>query len=425
MLNLKKMKKILLIISLLSLSNFVFSTNNSHLLLIQKDSAYAEITNSKSDTIFIHSSTDNIDKIKEDKIKKYLDYIIQIATILAILLGVIFGYPAILRKLQEEHIKELIKKTQETNNQIKKKSIEIINKYSTRTYKDIIITKNDIQEIFNEIVKLNEESINASKEVNTLTFLLKTTFQGILRYYNPKTNRDIYSSEIFNFYLSVLSEIVFFTTKVINLPKRTSTAKIKRITRKLDRFLSQNTFKKYKYFEQGLDYSSCNAIVFSFYVDVNSSRNHIFYRAAYNIIKSPAPIMRMLYLEKFYIPPILKKEKDLLLFKDYLLYLIGYEIDNYISEKEEKKIVKCYYANISDTFAWIHNIKMEDLKNNFTDNYLSNNKKNIELKINSLKELKPECIIIELDYTFLNQLFIKNKRLIKKKMIQEKRKKKN
>ncbi len=424
MLNFKKMKKTILIISFLSFFNIVFSANNSQ-LLSQEDSLYAETIKVKTDTIFIQVTKDNAAEIKEDNLKKYLDYIIQLVTIAAVLLGVILGYPAILKKLQEEHIKELIKKTQETNNQIYKRSIEIINKYSTRAYKDIVITKNDIQEIYNEIVKLNEESINASKEVNTLTFLLKTTFQGILRYYNPQTNRDIYSSEIFNFYLSILGEIVFFTTKVISLPKKASTAKIKRINRKLDKYLTQNTFRKYKYFEQGLDYSSCNAIVFSFYASVNSCRNHIFYRAAYNIIKNPAPIMRMLYLEKFYIPPILKKEKDLLLFKDFLLYLIGYEIDNYKSEKEEKKIVKCYYANLSDTFAWIHNIKMKDLKNNFTDNYLTDNRNSIKLKINSLRELKPECIVIELDYNFLNQLYTKNKELIKKRMIQEKRRKKN
>ncbi len=388
----------------------------------EADSSYTRMKVSESDTILIHFTSNGSENIKEDKIKKYLDYIIQISTIAALLLGVIFGYPAILRKLQEEHIKELIKKTQETNNLIKRKSIEIINKYSTRAYKDVLITKNDIQDIFNEIMRLNEESVDASKEVNTLTFLLKTTFQGILRYYNPKTNEVIYSSEIFKFYLSILSEIVFFTTKVVNLPKRVSTSKIKRINKKLDKFLNQNTFKKYKYFEQGLDYSSCNAVVFSFYVNVNSSANHIFYRAAYNIIKNPAPIMRMLFLEKFYVPPILKKEKDLLLFKDYILHLIGYKIYDYKSEKEEKKIVKCYYANISDTFAWTHNLKLEDLKNTFKDNYLTNDNREIELKINSLKEYNPECILIELDYSFLNQLFIKNRGLIKKKMIQEKRK---
>lgn len=425
MLNLNKMRQAFIILSFLYCSYFAVSSNNSNPVVWEKDSIFTNVSNTKSDTILIHLTSDSSENIKEDKLKKFLDYIIQIATIAALLLGVILGYPAILRKLQEEHIKELIKTTQETNNKIKRKSIEIINKYSTRAYKDVVITKNEIQEIYNEIVKLNEESVDASKEVNTLTFLLKTTFQGILRYYNPGNNKDIYSSELFNLYLSILGEVVFFTTKVVNLPRRVSTSKIKRINKKLDKFLNQNTFKKYKYFEQGLDYSSCNAVVFSFYANVFAIENHIFYRAAYNIIKNPAPIIRMLYLEKLYIPPILKKEKDVLFFKDFYLHLIGYKIYDYKSEKEEKKIVKCYYANISDSYAWIHNINLDDLKNNFKDNYLNNNKKEIVLKINSLKEYKPECIAIELDFNFLNRLFIENRKFIKQKMIQEKKKKKN
>lgn len=347
-----------------------------------------------------------------------LKYTKEIITIIGLAAAIALGYPALRKKLTEDHVKKIIDEIQGSNKEIKALCQSLSDKHLSRTYKSEILSVHDIQQTYNELDDLHKKALNASQEVLTFTFLLKRTVQGILRNYDPKNNAyRIFSDEFYGFYIQVLYEIAFFATKIVNIPASPRTVRIKYLTRSIEKFVTYNKYKKFKYIEQGVDYHVASPLLLSFYGRLYNYHNINILRAAYKIFNSPAPIIRLLYLNGFYFPPVLKK-KEPTLFLYMSFHLIGFKRQTQYGEKGEREIVSLIYANISEMVNFTKSVKKEELENEFFDDYISSKdvdlKKAIKIDFGNL-----ENVTLDFERSYLKDLFKKNKRLIRDKMLKE------
>ena len=354
----------------------------------------------------------------QDLFGSILQYSKEIVTIIGLIAAIALGYPALRKKLTEDHVKKIIEDIQSSNKEIKILCQSLSDKHLSRTYKSEILSNSDIQQAYNELDDLHKKALNASSEVVTFTFLLKRTIQGILRRYDPKNiSYRIYSDEFYTFYINILYEIAFFATKIVNIPSSSRIVRIKYINRVVEKFVTNNRYKKFKYFEQGVDTKYASPLLLSYYGHIYRCHNVIILRAAYKIFNSPAPISRILYMNGFYFPPILKK-KEPTLFVQETIHLLGFKKSLQFNDKGRKDVVSLLFSNNSEMFNFTKSLKKEQLENDFIDDYISS--KNVDLK----KALKInfgnlEDITIEFEESYLKDLFKANKRLLRDKMRKE------
>lgn len=348
-----------------------------------------------------------------------LDYIKEIITIIGLLFGLFWGFPILRKKLQEDQIKDFVKETQQYNKNIRQECHKLIEKHTTKQYKNIVIGYKELQNIYLEICEIDLKAFNTSKEISSLVFLLKNTFQGVLRHYNKNT-KLLTTGMVYPFYLSILSEIIFFATKVVLLPEKASTEKFRLINKKIDPYLSDNTFRKYKYFEIGLNIKATSPVTFLYFSLINKHADFLFQRASYQIMKNVAPIAILLFFNKIYFPIILERnEKFILSDSKVKLYLIGFQSIITHSTTESKKSVDFYYSNLDDTMVFVKNrLKKSHFISDYKDIYIKS--KQIDLpKINSFATDAPEILKVNVDQEYVQELFKDNKKKIKKKMKKE------
>lgn len=354
----------------------------------------------------------------QDLMDSILRYTKEILLIIGLGAGIVIGYPALRKKLTEDHIKKLIEDIQSSNKNIKIQCQTLIDNYYSKTYRSDLLAISDVQQTYNELDNLHKEALNASKEVVTYVFMLKSTIQGVLIHYDP-TNLPyrIYSDDYYSLYIRILHEIIFFTTKIVNIPSSSRTVRFKYINKKIRKFIIKENFRKFKFFEQGVDYRYTSPLLLSYYGNINKGKNILILKSAYKIFNSPAPIIRLLYLNGLYFSPILKK-KEKTIFIEEKLYLIGFKASTQYNELGEKEIISLIYCNISDMLNFTGSIKKEDFENDFIDDYIvSKNldiKKAIKITFGTIEE-----ITIEFEKSYLKELYKRNKRLIESKMRNE------
>jgi hypothetical protein len=354
----------------------------------------------------------------QDLVDSILNYTKEILIIIGLGAGIVLGYPALRKKLMEDHIKKLIDDIQSSNKSIKIQCQTLIDNYYSKTYRSDLISISDIQQTYNELDSLHKQALNASKEVVTYVFMLKSTIQGVLKIYDPmQVPYLIYSNEYYGSYITILHEIIFFTTKIVNIPSSSRTVRFKYINKKIEKFIIKDNFRKFKYFEQGVDYRYTSPLLLSFYGNIHKFQNTLILKSAYKIFNSPVPIIRLLYLNGLYFAPILKK-KEKTLFIEERLYLIGFKSSIRYDEKGEKEIVSLLFCNISDTMNFTGSIKKEDLENDFIDDYIPSKDLDLKKALNLTFGTKEE-ITIEFEKSYLKELYKRNKRLIKNKMRNE------
>ncbi len=352
----------------------------------------------------------------------WLEVTKEIVIIVGLVLGIYYGYPLLIKKLQEDHIKKLIEETQKSNKTIRELCHRLIEKHSTKSYKNRRVDYKELQDIYLEIREIDLNAADTSKEIASLVFLLKNTFQGVLRHYDPTKTKIITSAGLYSFYITILSEIIYFATKVVTLPKKANTIKFKLINKKIDRFLKENTFRKFKYFEIGLDINSTSPTTFLFFSHINNNSEYLFQRSAYQIISDPAPISRILYLNEIYYPVILERNESFTLFDEKIqLQMIGFSFMVTHDSTGTKKTIDIYYANLNDILIFVRsNLKRSDFEQDFSDKYIESDGINLD-NINSFTTSIPEIVKINIDQKFLISAFEMNKKKLKKKMLEEKK----
>jgi hypothetical protein len=389
---------------LLLLFTLVFSTSFVH----------NPIYNNK-ETGIIYDKNDNSTIELWDNIIKYT---IEILTIVGLVFGLSLGFPFLKRKLKEQQASKIIDDIFKANKVVKRECISLIDKYIFKTHESYILNKSELETILKDIMEIERHTFNSNSQVITLTFLSKKLIQILIKNYKIKQTISISSREIYNILIDLLSEIEFFATFVVNL-KGFQFKSFKYAKKELRPYTSDYKFKKYKKAPQGLVYSSTSVITLKFFQIILKTNNYLISRSAYKIIGESSPIVRFLYLKKIYFPVVLESNEDSPFWGDHALFLVDFNFSTQLnSANNVRKIVKLTYSNLVDNYQFTKILKKDDIINKYHDGYISSEGVDLS-KITSLSKHNPESLCFVLEEAYLNDVFVKNIKKIRRKMKDE------
>jgi len=317
---------------------------------------------------------------KEDmsNLDKYLDYFKDIFGSLVALLGILLTLPILRKKLIENHITNKLNEIQTKNSEIQSYNQKLIDKYIPLTYSNDLLTKQDLENALNDLQEGFHISQNASSDVATLMFYLKTTVQGAIKHFDNKKSKLFSSRGFYGFIMDNLDLVNYYSKQVVQIPKSTKTQKNDIITKALRKYVSDSQIVQFKYFKLGIIDSPDSAHFTMFTGKVNRTNHSLLMRATFQIYMSPRAVAKLLYINKIYAPLILSMPHENPLFgtKSLDLYLIGFSISNQISvdPNEPSKVVDLIYSNPEDFHRFVEALKYEKLKTEFKDNWIPDSK---------------------------------------------------
>lgn len=343
-------------------------------------------------------------------------------TIIITIVGLILGGRLLKRKLLENHISTALIDIQNNNKEISKKSIVILDEINSQLIlkKEETLNKNTDEIIKEQLIKINElyiSSQNGSSECQSLIFYLKETLHNTL---NLMVNSDqaivMSNYDVFNLIRNTLSNVMYFATQVVPVPKSGKTKSLNTISNDLHKYVNDPKTKKYKYFNQGVNYDPYSAMFMRFYV-INFNNNSYIKRAIFQIFKNLPPVTSMMYKSEIYAPPIIEW-KNIETGAQFYLYLIGYKTKslNFSMYNKIDIHTDLIYTNYDDNLSVVEALLARNTLIHFSDAYILNSgfkfSKEVKFKRDGFETIK-----INVDTEYLHLSFNKNKRAFRKKLI--------
>jgi len=358
---------------------------------------------------------------KEDKseAEKYFGYFKDILGPLVALLGILLTLPILRKKLIENHITTKLNEIQTKNTEIQSYNQKLIDKYIPLTYSNDLLTKTDLEAALGELQEGFHISQNASSDVATLMFYLKTAIQGAIKHFDNQKSKLFSTRGFYGFIIDNLDLVNYYSKQVVQIPKSTKTKKSSIILKAISKYVSHSKIEQFKYFKLGIIDSPDSAHFTIFSGNVNKTNHALLMRSTFQIYLSPKAIAKLLFINKIYAPLIISKPHEDPLFgtKSLDLYLIGFSINNQISVDPEapSKVVDLIYSNPVDFHRFIDALKYEKLKSDFKDIWIPDSKFDLSKSI-SMAKTEIETFKLKYDQEYLVEMFKNNKRKIKKKI---------
>lgn len=362
--------------------------------------------------------TVKLEESKKSNLEVCLDYFTDFLGPIIALLGILLAVPILRKKLLENHISKALIDIQTANKEILLQTTDIIDEFVKRTYSNDLLSKNELEEIYDKIRSLYKKSQEGNSDSQTILFLLKVTIQNILKHYDPTKTSIISTREIYGIVLYCLDYVTFFSTQVVQIPKSTKTNKNDLINKKLKRYVSNSEFLKYKHFKQGLIDDPNSAHYLLFYAKIYNSSTYLIQRSAFQIFWNSSAIKKMLFVSGIYAPITLSAPTINPLFpgENYTLYLIGFQKRTLLeSGKGMKYIINLIYSNPNDVERFVEGLSFEKLKENFMDTFIENSGFLIS-KANSMTKGDIEILSFQYDLEYVENTFKINKRRFQKKL---------
>lgn len=376
------------------------------------------------DTTAITTYNIGIEFIKENTymniVESIIFYLKEILTILGLSIGLILGLPFLSRKLREQQFSKIINDIYSANRAVKTEILPLMDEAITKTYTNDIIEKGELNEILDKIQRIQKEAVNSSSQVISFLFLTKKLFQILESDYEIKSTIPVTSGEVYGLLISILNEIDFFASNVVNI-KAFGFRKLVYAKDELRTYTTENKFTVFKAPPQGLFISSNSIITIKFIQEVLRTQNYLICRSAFKILGNSDPIARLLLLGKIYFPVRLKEitenEKP---FGPFILHLVSFKIMKrwYSSGEPTRNIVSLTYSNIGNFFRYTKTITTEELKENYIDEYLKTSWSDFA-EFKDIKHNEPECITFEIEEQVLHSFFEKYSSQLKSKMKSE------
>ena len=286
------------------------------------------------------------------------------------------------------------------------------------TYTIELVSLEELKYLTLVTTDLQKLSLDANKDSNTILFFLKITLQNTIRHYDKGKHGMISSNEIINLMISVLQQVIFFSTQVVQIPRSSKTFKNHLINKKISRYVTNSEFEKYKYFKQGLITDPRSAHFLLFYSYLSSTSTKLITRSCFQIFNNTSPLQFLTYLKKIYAPMHLERKDEYSPFRDnFLLQLMGFKIKTSLSTVTNSSIdvIELNYTNPSDFHLFAKSITKDELLNEYKDSLIKNS--GFELsKMNKYSYHENEIISIEFDLDYCQEQFKKNKKSFKKLM---------
>ena len=275
-----------------------------------------------------------------------------------------------------------------------------------------------LQYLTQVIKDLQKLSLDANKDSNTILIFLKITLQNTIKHYDDTKHGMISTREIFGIIISVLEQVIYFSTQVVQIPKSSKTSKNNLINKKVSKYVTHSEFEKYKYFKQGFIDDAKSAHFLLFYSYLNSSSTKLITRSAFQIFQDTSPLQCMAYVREFYAPMHLEKKENHSLFSDrLLLQFMGFKISTSLSTitNTSTSVIELNYTNPSDFFGFTDSLTMEKFIDGFKDTLIENSGFDLS-KMNNFSKHNKQIISIEFNLEYCQKLFEKNKKNMKKLM---------
>ena len=281
-----------------------------------------------------------------------------------------------------------------------------------------MVRLHELQYLTQVIKDLQKLSLDANKDSNTILIFLKITLQNTIKHYDDTKHGMISTREIFGIIISVLEQVIYFSTQVVQIPKYSKTSKNNLINKKISKYVTNSEFEKYKYFKQGFIDDSKSAHLLLFYSYLKSTSTKLITRSAFQIFQDTSPLQCMAFVREFYAPMHLEKEKNDSLFRRrLLLQLMGFKISTSLSTvtNTSTRVIELNYTNPSDFFGFSENLTKEKLIAGFKDTLIANSGFDLT-KMNKFSYEDKEIISLEFDFEYCQEQFVKNKKQFKKLM---------
>ncbi len=358
-------------------------------------------------------------KENKSETEKYFGYLKDLLGPLVALLGILLTLPILRKKLIENHITTKLNEIQSKNTEIQSYNQKLIDKYIPLTYSNDLVRKEDLDNALNDLQEGFHISQNASSDVATLMFYLKTTIQGAIKHFDNQKSKLFSTRGFYGFIMDNLDLVNYYSKQVVQIPKSTKTQKSNIISKTIRKYVSHSQIEQFKYFKLGIIDSPDSAHFTMFSGKVNRTNHALLMRAAFQIYFSPKAIAKLLFINKIYAPLVLSKPHEDPLFgtESLDLYLIGFSISNQISVDPDAptKVVDLIYSNPDDFHRFIDALKYEKVKSDFKDIWIPDSKFELSKSISMTKN-EIETFKLKYDKTYLSEMHQKNSRMIKKKI---------
>ncbi|MDD4058906.1 MAG: hypothetical protein PHO95_08440 [Bacteroidales bacterium] len=350
---------------------------------------------------------------------KYLGYIIDLIGPLVALVGILLTLPILRKKLIENHITTKLNEIQTKNTEIQSYNQRLIDKYIPLTYSNNKLSKEDFETILSELQEGFHISQNASSDVATLMFYLKTTIQGAIKHFDNYKPKLFTTRGFYGFIMDNLNLVNYYSKQVVQIPKSTKTKKSSIILKDLRKYVSYSKIEQFKYFKLGIIDSPDSSHYTIFCGNVNKTNHELLMRSSFQIYFSPKAIAKLLFINKIYAPLILSKpyEDELFGITSLDLYLIGFSIRNQVSSDPNapSEIVELVYSNPDDNLRFIDALEYEDLRFNYKDLWITDSKFDLS-RSTSMTKIVVETFKLKYDKKYLVEMYQNNKRKIKNKI---------
>ena len=341
--------------------------------------------------------------------------------ILITVFGFILGGRILKRKLLENHISTALVDIQNSNKEISKKSILIIDEINTQLIHDRERTLNkETNEVIKEqLVKVNELYIisqSGSRECQSLIYYLKETLQNTLNLVVNSGYPIVMSNQdIFSLVTRTLTNVMHFATQVVPVPRSGKTTSLDTISRDLHKYVNDPKTKKYKYFNRGVNYDPYSALFMRFYL-INFYNNSIVKRSIFQIFENLPPVLNMMYESKIYAPPVIEWDNPET-GAQFKLFLIGYK-PNERTDFNDGRIefhTNLIYTNYEDNLFVIDALTARNTLIHFNDALIPKSSFKFSEEIRCNKD-GFETIKIKANTEYLHQSFKDNRRRIRRKL---------
>lgn len=344
-----------------------------------------------------------------------LDYLDVILNPLVALIGIIVAIPILRKKLTENHISASLQDIQQNNLKIQLKNQQLIDIYKSRTTQDKILSKEEIQVVYEEIQAAYQFSLSASSDVSTLLFYLKTTLYKTLEDFD-RVNEDFFSRRFYHFIIDILEFVNFFSAQAVQIPKSSQTIKKKLVKEELVKYVTHSHIYKYKYFQRGLIEDPHSLHYLRFCEEVNRYGFQLLMRSSFKIFWHPAPMAKLLYFHKIYSPLKITGFGNILFSDEKLaLYLIGFRLVTEYNKNGKKNFVKLFYSNPEENLSFVSAlVENENPLRNAKDDYLKSS--NFSFKKARVSGSGYELLEVTVNKEYLAEEHRRHKKEIREKL---------
>jgi len=319
----------------------------------------------------------------------------------------IFTRRLLKEKLIETHITKKLNEIQDANTEVRIKSEKLFDKYFLLG--DIsILSKEVLEEVLKDIKKLSLISEKASSSITTIIILLKLTLMRAHKGFDKTQETFIFKIDFYNFIIEILESVNYYSTEVVEIPKSVKNIKKETIAKKLKKYVKNSEINSFKHFKLGVDKSVDSAYFLLFIDAVIRSKIIYLMLCALDKNRSPKNLAKMLYCHNIYAPSILENDDSGLLGEGDKIYLIGFYISSTLKE------IKLYYSDPSTANTFDFNIFKKHIEK-YKDIWIENS--NFSFSKGRVIPMKNENFFtLEYKREYLEELFKKNKKAIKRKI---------